>query len=213
MRGTLRGLMVGCCLMTLAGPAAEQMPGGPPPAVGVVTVEPTAMVETTEVNGRIKAVGNVGLVARVSAFLDEQLFTDGAEVRKGDLLFRLEQAPFLAEVEARRAAVAQADSTEFNPGCDEPVIATMAEQLEIVAGAGDMGGTMRLGLYPAQLKEGTIVREAYCEAKIEERHAEMPAEHPEHRVLGGDSEIAPERELEPAGDRVALDGCEHWLAE
>jgi len=68
------------------------------------------------------------------------------------------------------AGVTHADSTEFNPGCDEPVIATMAEQTDIVSGEGDMGGTMRLGLYPAELKEGSIVREVYGEAKIEERH-------------------------------------------
>jgi CTP synthase len=69
------------------------------------------------------------------------------------------------------AGVADADSTEFHPGCESPVIATMAEQLEFVeGGTGDMGGTMRLGLYPAELKDGSVVREAYGEAKIEERH-------------------------------------------
>jgi CTP synthase len=46
----------------------------------------------------------------------------------------------------------------------------MEEQKDFVAGAGDLGGTMRLGLYPAALKEGTVVRELYGEAKIEERH-------------------------------------------
>jgi len=68
------------------------------------------------------------------------------------------------------ADLPHADSTEFHEGCDEPVIATMAEQKEFVSGAGDLGGTMRLGLYPAALKDGTIVRELYGEAKIEERH-------------------------------------------
>jgi CTP synthase len=72
---------------------------------------------------------------------------------------------------ARHAAgLPDADSTEFHPDCGEPVIATMAEQQEIVSGEGDLGGTMRLGLYPAELKDGTIVRELYGEAKIEERH-------------------------------------------
>ncbi len=68
------------------------------------------------------------------------------------------------------AGLPHADSTEFHEGCDEPVIATMAEQKEFVSGAGDLGGTLRLGLYPAALKDGTIVRELYGEAKIEERH-------------------------------------------
>jgi CTP synthase len=69
------------------------------------------------------------------------------------------------------AGIAQADSTEFDPDCAEPVIATMAEQKRFVEGAGgDMGGTMRLGLYPAALQEGSVVREAYGSARVEERH-------------------------------------------
>ncbi len=64
----------------------------------------------------------------------------------------------------------KAGSTEFDPDTPEPVIATMAEQVDFVEGAGDLGGTMRLGLYPAALKEGTIVRAMYGEPLIEERH-------------------------------------------
>jgi CTP synthase len=68
------------------------------------------------------------------------------------------------------AGLQKAASTEFDPDCPEPVIATMEEQKSFVEGAGDLGGTMRLGLYPAQLQEGSVVREAYGEATIEERH-------------------------------------------
>ncbi|MBI2243133.1 MAG: CTP synthase, partial [Nocardioides sp.] len=64
----------------------------------------------------------------------------------------------------------KAGSTEFDPDTPEPVIATMAEQKAFVEGAGDLGGTMRLGLYPAALKEGTIAREVYGSGQIEERH-------------------------------------------
>ncbi|WP_141015770.1 CTP synthase [Nocardioides sambongensis] len=63
-----------------------------------------------------------------------------------------------------------AGSTEFDPETDEPVIATMEEQKEIVEGAGDLGGTMRLGLYPAELGKGTLAREVYDADRIEERH-------------------------------------------
>ena len=63
-----------------------------------------------------------------------------------------------------------ASSTEFDPEAPHPVIATMAEQVAIVSGNGDMGGTMRLGLYEAALKEGSVVRELYGEATIKERH-------------------------------------------
>ena len=68
------------------------------------------------------------------------------------------------------AGLEKADSTEFNADCTEPVIATMEEQKDYVEGEGDLGGTMRLGLYPADLAAGSIVREAYGEATIQERH-------------------------------------------
>ena len=76
-------------------------------------------------------------------------------------------------IEAARnlAGLPEADSTEFDPAAKHPVISTMAEQLDIVDGKGDLGGTMRLGLYPAKLAEGSLVREAHGgEQYVEERH-------------------------------------------
>ncbi len=71
---------------------------------------------------------------------------------------------------ARNAAgLAGASSSEFDPETAYPVIATMAEQVEIISD-GDLGGTMRLGLYPAQLGEGTLARELYGAPVVEERH-------------------------------------------
>ncbi|WP_443269132.1 efflux RND transporter periplasmic adaptor subunit [Xanthobacter sp. NFM-26] len=65
---------------------------------------------TTEFNGRIEAIQRLNAVARVTAFLEERQFTEGTDVKKGDLLFRLERAPFAAEVAAKQAAVAQAQA-------------------------------------------------------------------------------------------------------
>jgi CTP synthase len=62
-----------------------------------------------------------------------------------------------------------ASSTEFDADAKYPVIATMAEQVDILA-SGDMGGTMRLGLYTAKLKPGSIVAEVYGSELSEERH-------------------------------------------
>lgn len=64
----------------------------------------------------------------------------------------------------------KAGSTEFDPDTPEPVIATMEEQKSIVEGGGDLGGTMRLGLYPAALTPGSIAAEVYGAESIEERH-------------------------------------------
>lgn len=67
------------------------------------------------------------------------------------------------------AGIANATSSEFEPGAANPVIATMAEQVEIIAG-GDLGGTMRLGLYQANLTPGSVVAELYGSDTSQERH-------------------------------------------
>ncbi|MFJ6419304.1 CTP synthase [Paeniglutamicibacter sp. NPDC091659] len=66
--------------------------------------------------------------------------------------------------------LADASSTEFEPDTKHPVIATMEEQLAIVDGKGDLGGTMRLGLYDATLTEGSVVAETYGTTAVAERH-------------------------------------------
>jgi CTP synthase len=65
--------------------------------------------------------------------------------------------------------LAGASSTEFDPKAKHPVIATMAEQIDILA-AGEMGGTMRLGSFAAKLTEGSIVAEVYGSTQATERH-------------------------------------------
>ncbi len=74
------------------------------------------------------------------------------------------------EVARNLAHLPQANSLEFDATTPDPVVATMADQLDVVNGDRDMGGTMRLGSYPAALSEGTIVAEAYGVASVQERH-------------------------------------------
>jgi CTP synthase len=68
------------------------------------------------------------------------------------------------------AGLSDASSTEFDPASSNPVIATMEEQQEIVAGEGDMGGTMRLGSWEAVLAPGSVVAGTYGSERISERH-------------------------------------------
>ena len=65
--------------------------------------------------------------------------------------------------------ITEASSTEFDPETEAPVIATMAEQVDILE-SGDLGGTMRLGTYPAKLAAGSVVAATYGTTEVEERH-------------------------------------------
>ncbi len=68
------------------------------------------------------------------------------------------------------AGIDGANSTEFDPDTPDPVIATMAEQQAYIAGAGDLGGTMRLGSQEAALVEGSLTAETYGATRVTERH-------------------------------------------
>ncbi|MFW0155157.1 CTP synthase [Rothia sp. P6271] len=66
--------------------------------------------------------------------------------------------------------IRDASSTEFDPETPSPLIATIKEQQQFVEGAGDLGGTMRLGLYPATLNADSVVAKTYGATEVSERH-------------------------------------------
>lgn len=90
--------------------AAAQDTSPPPPAVGVVSAEKRPITEANEFIGRIQAMSRVAIVARVTAFLDEVKFQDGADVKKGDVLYQLERGPFEADLDAKKAVADQMDA-------------------------------------------------------------------------------------------------------
>jgi CTP synthase len=90
------------------------------------------------------------------------------------------------------AGLAGANSLEFDESTPHPVVATMAEQRDVISGERDMGGTMRLGLYPAKLAEGSVVADTYGLPYVDERHR--------HRYEVNNSYRAP---LEEAGLRIS----------
>ncbi len=71
---------------------------------------------------------------------------------------------------ARSVGLVDANSAEFDPATPDPVISTMADQRDAVAGQADLGGTMRLGAYPAVLQPGSVVAQAYQSTTVSERH-------------------------------------------
>jgi membrane fusion protein (multidrug efflux system) len=105
----LLGPVLAVVLLASQHATAQPMPSGPPP-VGVVTLERQPMTDSYEFNGRIQAINSVNIVARVTAFLEQQPFAEGTDVKKGDLLYTLERAPFQAAVDMQKAAVAQAEA-------------------------------------------------------------------------------------------------------
>ena len=74
------------------------------------------------------------------------------------------------EVARNLAGIKDANSAEFDEATSNPVISTMSDQVEIVAGHGQMGGSMRLGLYKADLLQGSVVAGVYGKSQISERH-------------------------------------------
>jgi len=138
-----------------------------------VTWIPSDLCETPE--GAEKALGALDGIVVPGGF-----GIRGIEGKLGALRFAREQGiPTLGiclglqcmviEFARHVAGIEGASSSEFDPDTAHPVIATMAEQVDIID-HGDMGGTMRLGLYEAELAEGSLAAEVYGANRASERH-------------------------------------------
>jgi membrane fusion protein (multidrug efflux system) len=159
-RGIARfGLLASLSLPILlpATGALAQQPGGPPPAVGTAPVARRAVTESNEFIGRIDAVDRVDLQSRVTAFLQERLFDEGADVKQGDLLFRLEHAPFEASVQIARASVAEAQAQLQNAnitlGRAQSLLSTPAGQRSTVDTATAAARSAQAQLLSAQAQQ------------------------------------------------------------
>jgi membrane fusion protein (multidrug efflux system) len=86
----------------------------PPPAVSVTPVVSRQIAESSDYIGRVTAIDKVDLVARVTGFIEQRNFTEGQLVKKGQLLFRIEQATYKAAVDQARATLAKAKATAVN---------------------------------------------------------------------------------------------------
>lgn len=75
--------------------------------MGVITAVRKPVTQSSEYVGRIQAVERVNLTARVAAFLDQRFFNEGTEVWKDQPLYRLEQDPFLTDINIKEATIAQ----------------------------------------------------------------------------------------------------------
>ncbi|WP_338662027.1 efflux RND transporter periplasmic adaptor subunit [Pararoseomonas sp. SCSIO 73927] len=103
-------------LLALAGTAPALAQFGPqgPPAVGVMDAARRPVTESTDFVGRVEALERVDVVARVTGYLQERLFQEGQEVRKGDPLYRIERQTFEADLARAQATVASAEAELAN---------------------------------------------------------------------------------------------------
>lgn len=89
-------------------------PQMPPPEVSVVKVAATPVTLFEEYVAQTEAVDTVEIRARVGGILERQAFVDGASVKKGDLLFVIDQQPYITGLAQAKAAVAQAQASYVN---------------------------------------------------------------------------------------------------
>ncbi len=92
---------------------SKQAAQAPPPAVVVTKAEPRPVRSSDQFNGRVEAMDEVELMARVQGFLEKRLFQEGALVQPGELLFVIDKRPFEADVEQRQAELARAQAAAY----------------------------------------------------------------------------------------------------
>ena len=114
----MRWVAAACLLLPVLAACDEktqaQAPAPPPPAVGVQPAVLKGVSRSAEFVGRIKALDTVQLRARVEGFLDKVPFTEGEEVKPGQLLYQIETVQYQAQLDQAKANVAAARAQELN---------------------------------------------------------------------------------------------------
>src|SRR6185437_9255685 len=111
---TAGAVAFGALMLGMVGTAKAQMGPAGPPAVGVMETVKRPITESSEFLGRIEATNRVNVVGSVTGFLEKGDFIEGGEVKKGDVLYELERGPFEADLEEKKAQVAQLQATLVN---------------------------------------------------------------------------------------------------
>ena len=107
-RRILAGLV---SILWLAGCAQEEPPAPPPATVGVVTLKSQPVTLTAELPGRISALETSEVRPQISGVIRRRLFTEGAMVRAGQVLYEIEDAPYRAALGAAQGNLARAEAS------------------------------------------------------------------------------------------------------
>ena len=109
-----KSFAIAALLFIASGDMACAQTAAPPPAVTVAPVVSRQITETGDYIGRVTAIDKVDIVARVPGFIEQRNFIEGQQVKKGDLLFRIEQDTYKAAVDQQRANLEKAKATAVN---------------------------------------------------------------------------------------------------
>src|SRR5258705_1081737 len=115
IRRGMPGLVrLGACVGILGWGMRARPAPRPPPQVSVIEVKPGSVTVYDEYSGQTQAPGTIEIRSQVTGLVERQAFTDGSRVKKGDVLYVIDQRPFQAQLEQARASLAQAQASLLN---------------------------------------------------------------------------------------------------
>ncbi|AXO88392.1 efflux RND transporter periplasmic adaptor subunit [Pseudomonas parafulva] len=120
---TVLGLVLAGC-----DDANDQETDAPAPQVRVETVQPQALAISTELSGRILAPRTAEVRARVAGVVLKRVYREGSDVKQGDVLFLIDPAPFKADHDSARAALARAEATLYQARLQEQRYRQLVEE-------------------------------------------------------------------------------------
>ena len=107
-------LALGACSLALSGCKGSAQPPPPPLEVAVIEAKPTMVTVYNEYVAQTQAPDTIEIRSQVTGLLERQAFADGARVKKGDLLYVIDQRPFQAQLAQAKASLAQAEANLVN---------------------------------------------------------------------------------------------------
>ncbi|CAM3226517.1 membrane fusion protein, multidrug efflux system [Paracoccus aminovorans] len=160
--------LVFCGLMTGAPLAAQQLP---PPQVSVQVMTPEALPVVNELPGRVAATRTAEVRPRVGGIVLERVFEQGGEVAAGDVLYRIDPAPFDVRVASAKGTLARAEATELN-AADQEKRARALRERKVTAGVDLDNAATALAQARADV---TIARASLQEAELNRSYTEVTA--------------------------------------
>lgn len=166
----LSTLLIVSCLAVLSGCKKKEAAAPPPPVVEVMEIKATNAPSSVEFIGQLDSPQNVDIRARVEAFVDKMLFTEGTEVKEGQPLFKLDDKPFQERLAAAKGSLAEAKAALGKYEKDVARLTPLAQKkavpqqdLDNALASVDVG---KAAVISAQAKvDGAILDLGYCDIR------------------------------------------------